>query len=268
MPVGCVLLLLVSAAQPVRAAEPVDAFPGIAASYLVKQNEVVRWAGAADRRLSPASLTKLMTALLVVEDGGLDQQVVVGRDAVMETGTRIGLRSGERWKVIDLLAASLIASANDACQALALHAAGAAARFVQRMNRRAAELGLADSHFANACGHDAVGHYSTARNLAVLAEQALGHAEIARLVALRSLTIASDQPPRQVTLHSSNALLGRYPGVIGVKTGFTPDAGKCLVALAERRGQRVLLVLLDAPDRWWSASDLFDRAFAEVADAP
>lgn len=136
------------------------------------------------------------------------------------------------------------------------------------MNRRAIDLGLADTHFTNACGHDAPGHYSSVRDLAVLAEQALGHAEIARLVARRELTIAVDQPPRQILLNTSNALLGRYPGAIGVKSGFTPGAGKCLVALAERDGQRVLLVLLDAPDRWWSASDVFDRAFAEPVDAP
>ena len=260
------LLLLVFLCRSLAAGEVTDPLPDIATAYLVEIDGVQRWALAPDRRLPPASLTKLLTALLVVEGGRLDDSVRVSPSAAQETGTRIGLRTGEHWPVRALLAASLIASANDACQALAIHLAGTASRFVSSMNRRAVELGLTNSHFTNACGHHAADHYSSASDLATLAKQALLHSEIADLVALPSLRIASEKPPRSIELLTSNALLGRYRGVIGVKTGYTVAAGKCLIALAEQADRRVLLVLLDAKDRWWSASDLLDLAFAAEND--
>lgn len=262
------LALCLACTMQASAATPNEGFADIATAYLVQQNGLTRWQQSADRRLPPASLTKIMTALLVLERGGLDQIAVVGSAPVTETGTRIGLRVKDQVSVADLLAASLIASANDACHALADHVAGSEQAFVRTMNQRALALGLADTHFANACGHDATGHYASARDLAVLTEQALTYTEFARLVALPSLTIAVVNTGRRIVLQNSNALLGRYPGVVGVKTGYTPKGGKCLVALAERGGQRVLLVLLNAPDRWWSASDVLDRAFAAAADAP
>lgn len=263
-----VLWLLVSGLAVAESSDAVEPFADIATAYLVQQNGRTSWQHSVDRRLPPASLTKIMTALLVLERGELDEIVVVGAAAVAETGTRIGLRSKDQISVGDLLAASLIASANDACHALADQVAGSEHAFVQKMNQRALALGLADTQFANACGHDAAGHYASVRDLAVLTERALTHTEFARLVALPTLTITLIHPAKRIVLQSSNALLGRYPGVVGVKTGYTPQGGKCLIALAERDGQRVLLVLLNAPDRWWSASDVFDRAFAVATDAP
>jgi D-alanyl-D-alanine carboxypeptidase (penicillin-binding protein 5/6) len=262
-----VVLALACNAQA-RAEEPPAEFAAIATAWLLQQDGSTRWQQAAERRLPPASLTKIMTALLVLERGGLEQVATVGAAAAAETGTRAGLRAGDQLSVADLLVASLVASANDACHALADHVDGSEAAFVLRMNQRAQELGLLETHFSNACGHDAADHRSSARDLATLTGQALAHAEFARLVALQAATIDIVNRGRRITLKTSNALLGRYPGALGVKTGFTPNAGKCLVALAERDGRRLLLVLLDAPDRWWSASDVFDRAFAPAADVP
>ncbi len=260
-------LLLTSAANAATAASA-NPFPTIATSYLVLQDGKTLWSQSADRRLPPASLTKLMTALLVLESGGLDRIVVVDRAAAAETGTRIGLRVGDRLSADDLLSAMLIASANDACHALASDLAGSEAAFVERMNARALALDLRNTRFANACGHDAQGQYSSAEDLAAIAELDLGHARFVELVAMPSAEIMLVDSGRRITLNTSNALLGRYAGIKGVKTGYTPAAGKCLVALAERSGRRVLLVLLNAPDRWWSASDVFDRAFADLSDAP
>lgn len=127
---GLLLLLAVAEITAAALAAPADAFGAIAAAYRVEQNREVRWHRAADQRLPPASLTKLMTALLVVEDGRLQQYAQIDRAAARETGSRIGLRVGERIKVADLLAASLIASANDACHALAVHVAGSQEKFV------------------------------------------------------------------------------------------------------------------------------------------
>ena len=259
--------LLLTATGHAAAAAPGNPFADIAGSYLVKQDGATLWAQSADRHMPPASLTKLMTALLVLENGALDRIVVVSLAAAAETGARIGLRAGERLSADDLLAAMLIASANDACHALASDLAGNEADFVERMNARAGTLGLRNTRFANACGHDANGQYSSAEDLATIAEEALGHARFVELVATKSAQIRTSGGARQFQLKTSNALLGRYPGVLGIKTGYTPAAGKCLVALAERNGRRVLLVLLNAPDRWWSASDVFDRAFAASTDA-
>lgn len=228
----------------------------------MKRDGRVLWAGRENERLPPASLTKLMTALIVLERGNLDELVVVSRRATRETGTRMGLKPGENMRVRDLLAAAIVRSANDACRALADHISP---DFVALMNRRAAELRLGDTRFADPCGHDRSGHYSTAADLARLAEQVMQKPEYARLARMPRVVVRS-AAGRKFELHNTNALIGRYDGTIGVKTGFTSAAGNCLVAIAERDGVRVLIVLLNAPNRWWNAVGLFERAFkAEIS---
>ncbi|MGZ9197285.1 MAG: D-alanyl-D-alanine carboxypeptidase family protein, partial [Candidatus Deferrimicrobiaceae bacterium] len=132
-----------------------DPFGNVAAAYLVKVDGREVWARNADAPLPPASLAKMMTALLVLERADLGQLVTVSREASRETGTRIGLAPGDRMTVLELLAATLIGSANDACHVLAEHIAGSETKFVTLMNARAREMGLSDTRFANACGHDA-----------------------------------------------------------------------------------------------------------------
>jgi len=236
-----------------------DPYPWIASAYLVKRDGVVLWAGQENARLAPASLTKLMTALIALERGKLDEPVTVGRGVLQATGTRIGLKPGEKLSARDLLAATVVRSANDACRALADHLHGK--NFVRVMNDRAAALGLANTRFADPCGHDRQGQYTSAADLVVLAEQVMRHDEYLRLARLERITFKT-LDGRAFTLRNTNALLGRYPGAIGLKTGHTEGAGNCLVALAERDGVRVLAVLLNAPNRWWNAVGLLDRAFA------
>ncbi len=256
------LLCAAAAVAPAQVAAPRN-FPPDAAAYLVKADGRVLWAKAADRPLPPASLTKLMTALLVAEGDDPAAAVTVGAAAAREAGGKLGLERGERLTVADLLAATLIQSANDACHALADHVAGDEQRFVARMNRRARAWGLAETHFANACGHDQPGHTSSARDLAALAERALARPELARLMAAASLEIRSLDGSRHYQLHNKNLLIGRFPGAVGVKTGFTARAGKCLVGAARQDGHEVLLVLLNAPNRWWDAVEALERAFFE-----
>jgi D-alanyl-D-alanine carboxypeptidase (penicillin-binding protein 5/6) len=237
-----------------------------ARAYWLGVNGQVLAQQAADQSVPPASLTKLMTALLAVEHGRLDGTVRISRRASRETGTRLGIRAGDRMLAAQLLAAALIRSANDACRALAEHVAGSEARFVARMNARARELGMKRTRFRNACGHDHPDHRSTAGDLARLAEAALSRHEIAAVTAQVEAVI-HDQGGKIYPVENTNALLGRYPGVIGGKTGYTPKAGKCVIALAERGNRRVLLVLLGAPDRWWTAAGLLDRAFGDIVPA-
>lgn len=261
-------LLLAQAAPPAAggpaAAAPVDRFPRAAAAYLVALDGRELWARDADRPRPPASLTKIMTALVALE-GPWDPAapVTVSARAARATGTRLGLAAGERLRAGDLLAATLVASANDACLALAEHAAGGEAAFVARMNARAAALGLRATRFANACGHDAPGQRASARDLLALTRAALAQPEVRRLVALESATLRTEAG-REIALRTTNALLGRLDGARGVKTGFTPAAGRCVVALVERGGAELLLVLLDASDRWWAAAGLVEKAFDEV----
>ncbi len=257
------LTLVVSAVRG-EAAETTDPFPAVASSYVVQVRGATLWAHHPDRRRPPASLTKAMTALLVLERGNLDDVVSVSKSAAAETGARLGLRAGDRVRVKDLLAAMLLQSANDACHALADHVGGSESRFVTLMNRRSEDLGLTNTRFANACGHDQPGNFTSARDLALFTDASLKNAEFRKIVALKRLTIRTADGKRVFRLHNKNRLIGRYEGAIGVKTGSTRQAGECLIALAERDGVRVLVVLLDTRDRWRDAPRILDRAFASV----
>ncbi len=259
-PIAAIAALAVSAAGA-GAPPPSDPFPKAAASYLVALDGAVLWERAADARRRPASLTKMMTALVVLEKGyDPGAAVEVSAAAAAETGTRLGLKRGDRVAAGDLLNAMLVGSANDACLALAEHAGGSAPAFVEAMNARAAALGLKATHFEDPCGHDRAGQVSSARDLRRLAEAALEKPEFARAVALERATVRT-AAGRELAVETSNKLLGSLPGTKGVKTGYTAKAGKCVVVLAERDGHRVLAVLLDAPDRWWTAAALVERAF-------
>lgn len=244
------------------AAQP-DPFPQVASAYLVEIDGAVVWERHSSRPLPPASLTKLMTALLVLEQDRLKDTASISRAAARETGSRLSLKVGERFRVQDLLAATLIESANDACHALADHLAGSEAAFVERMNRRAQELGLHSTRFKNSCGHDASGHYSTARDLTLLAHELLRHPQLLPLTSQPHTTITT-LDGKTYQLSSKNALIGRYDGALGLKTGYTAQAGKCLVAYAKRSGHDVLLVMLHGHDRWWDAADILDLAFAHA----
>lgn len=241
-----------------------DLFPNVASAYRVEIDGVPSWERKAQTRLPPASLTKLMTALLVIEQGDLQQITTITSAATRETGARLKLKTGERYRLQDLLAATLMASANDACHALAAAVAGSERAFVQRMNQRAAELGMRDTHFENACGHDAKGHYSSAHDLALLAHQIIRQPQLLQLTSRIEQEIRSVDGARRINFENKNALVGRYRGAFGLKTGYTARAGKCLIAYAKRGDSTVLLVLLHGNDRWWDAVDILDAAFAEA----
>lgn len=253
---GAALLALLVAA----AAHAVDnPFPRAADAYVVKRDGRLIWASDADVRHAPASLTKMMTALLVLERGKLDETVVVSRAASREKGSRIGLRAGDQVRRRDLLAAAIMHSANDACHALA---DDVGPTFVAKMNQRAQALGMRNTQFLDPCGWDKPGHYSTAADLARLAEVVMQNAEYQHLARLRSTEIRTLDGRRRFYVRNTNHLIGRYSGTLAGKTGTTSAAGYCLVALAERDGVRVTVVLLNSPHRWSFAPRLMDRAFA------
>lgn len=216
-------------------------------------------------RLPPASLTKIMTAVVALESASLTQTVQIDRRALRHRSS-LQFRAGEAYLLRDLLAAMLVNSANDACEALALHVGGDEPRFVAMMNDRANTLGLENTQFANPCGFDAPGHYSTAVDLAKLTDHALRIPAVSMMVRTVTRTITTVDGTRQVSLHSTNELL-LDPDVTGVKTGYTSKAGRCLIASMFKGGHRLLLVGLNVQDRWEQATRLL-RYGLTVLDGP
>lgn len=211
-----------------------------------------------EKRLSPASLTKIMSALVILEYGHLDDEVTVSPKAARAHKTHLRLRTGQIFRLEDLLKAMLIVSANDACLAASEHVGGDEARFVDLMNAKAAALQLHNTHFSNACGFDAPEHYSTAEDLAKLSEIALHHPVFKELVREEREIIMPINEHRAYVLRTTNRLLGRIPGVQGVKTGFTSKAGRCLIAKVSQDGSDLLLVILNSKRRWNTATSLIN----------
>lgn len=211
-----------------------------------------------DRRLSPASLTKIMTALVILEHGDLNDLATISREAAAAHKIRLRLRAGQVFQLKDLVKAMLITSANDACLAAAIHVGGSEEQFVRFMNDKAVALGLVNTHFSNACGFDAPGHYTTADDLAVLSEIALQHPVFRAVVKEERGVINAVNTNRSYLLRTTNRLLGRMPGIEGVKTGFTSKAGRCLIAKVSHGGKELLLVLLHASRRWNTATHLIN----------
>jgi len=210
------------------------------------------------RRLSPASLTKIMSALVILEKGKLDDQATISPNAARAPKTHLRVRAGEIFRLEDLLKAMLIVSANDACLAAVEHVGGDEEQFVALMNAKAAALGLANTHFSNGCGFDGPEHYSTAEDLAKLSEIALQNPIFRGLVREEREIITPVSGHQTYVLHNTNRLLGRIPGVEGVKTGFTSKAGRCLIAKVSQNGSDLLLVILNSNRRWNTAKSLID----------
>jgi D-alanyl-D-alanine carboxypeptidase (penicillin-binding protein 5/6) len=198
-----------------------------------------------------ASITKLMTALVVLDRVHLDDVVTVTGGAAALGESTANLVPGERLTVRELLQAALIQSANDAATALAVHVAGSESAFVALMNEKAKALGLRDTHFVNPHGLDAPGHYSSARDLTILAELAMRKPIVREIVRMESGTISGGR-----VLESWNDLLSTFPGVIGVKTGHTSGAGWSQAAAARGPGFVVYATLLGEPTRDARNSDL------------
>jgi len=265
LPVAALLvaIALVSSGLSAAAASAPDPYPKAAAAYLVVVNGAVLWARAEGEPLPPASLTKIMTALLLLEEWAPEAVITVSPLAASASGSRLGLRAGDQLRAGDALTALLVASANDVCVALAEHAAGSVSAFVARMNRKAAQLKLTATRFRNPCGLDAEGHVASAADLLRLSRLAMTNAEFSRIAGQAAAAVTTVSG-RRFDLTSGNLLLGRVSGAVGIKSGFTARAGKCLAALVRRGDDEVLIILLNAPNRWWSAAVLVDDAFAAL----
>jgi D-alanyl-D-alanine carboxypeptidase (penicillin-binding protein 5/6) len=238
-----------------------DPYHNQAVAYAAVVDGEMIWGKNVDMQRAPASLTKLLTALVLLNsDWKPDAWLSVSHDAAHITHPRAGLRSGDTLRADDALQAMLMHSANDACMVLAENSAGSLPAFAVRMNAMAAKLGMASSHFVHPCGFDAEGQYSTVNDLLRLAKAAHANPRIAQIVMQEEAQI-SVASGRKLSFHNSNVLLGRKAGVMGLKTGYTAQAGHCLIAVAEQSGHRVWLVLLDSQRRWTTANRILTDAF-------
>ena len=204
-----------------------------------------------------ASITKLMTALVAMESGHtLDETVKIKREYTGAEGSSMYLIEGETLTLEALMYGLLLASGNDAALAVAGFCGGTVRDFVARMNRRAAQLGMENTHFLNPSGLTEQGHMSTAADMARLAAACMNEPAIAKIVATRSISIAG----RSFTNH--NKLLSRYEGCVGMKTGYTEKAGRTLISCAQRGDMRLIVVTLDDGNDWADHTALFDFGFA------
>lgn len=202
-----------------------------------------------------ASTTKIMTGLLIAESCDLDAEVAVSDEALSVEGSSMYLKHGEILTVEALLYGLMLHSGNDAAIALAVYHSGSVEAFVQKMNQKAEELFLRDTHFDNPHGLDSENHYSTAYDLAILSAYALENPVFYQVVSTKTITVSGR------TLTNHNRLLGRYEGAIGVKTGYTRAAGRILVSAAERQGRRLICVTIHDPNDWKDHTALLDYGF-------
>lgn len=203
-----------------------------------------------------ASTTKIMTALLALENGALQREFIIPPEATGVEGSSLYLKEGERLTVEALLYGMMLHSGNDAAVALAICCGGSVERFVSMMNEKAEALGLTQTSFANPNGLDSAENYSTAADMAKLTAYALQNDDFVRIVSKKSITIGG----RSLTNH--NRLLWQAEGILGVKTGYTRAAGRILVSAAERKGRRLIAVTIRDGDDWRDHSALFDFGFS------
>lgn len=229
----------------------------------------VLYARNPDKRLPPASTTKLMTLLLTIKamekgEVGKDDLVTISENAWKADGSQIYLEPGETISLDNLLKATAVKSANDAAVAIAEWTAGSQEAFVRAMNDEARELGMKNTHFANVNGLPVEDHYTSARDMALLGREAVKHKQIFDYTSIKSCKI----PGREFTLFNTNKLLWWYDGVDGLKTGWTSEAKNCVVATAERGGMRLIAAVFASPHprgQFYDAMKLFDYGFASYS---
>lgn len=228
----------------------------ISKSMIIGKNE--------DIKSAMASTTKIMTTIVILEKADLNETVTVSAKAGGTGGSRLGLKKGDKASVRDLLYGLMLRSGNDAAVALAEHVGGSVKGFAELMNEKAIELGLTNTHFVTPHGLDDANHYTTALELAKLTDYAMDNETFAKIVGTKSTTIYINNQPRQI--NNTNELLGVLNGVVGVKTGFTNNAGRCLVTETKRNNMDIITIVLGADtkkDRTKDSVNLIEYTFSK-----
>lgn len=214
------------------------------------------------KQVKMASTTKIMTSLIIIENCDLSETIEVSKKAAGTGGSRLGLKIGDKINIKDLLYGLMLCSGNDAAVALAEHAGGNIQGFAELMNKKASELGLANTHYESPHGLDSDGHYTTAYELAILTDYALKNETFSKIVGTKNYTVTINGYPKN--LSNTNELLGNLNGVYGVKTGFTNGANRCLVTACKRDSMDIICVVLGADTKNFRTQDsikLIEYAF-------
>ncbi len=236
-------------------------------SYIVKEtgSSKVLMAKDIDRPVSPASLTKILTCIMAIESGRMDQDVLITKESTMVEPSKAGFRQGDKIKLVDLVKAAMVNSSNDAAFAIAIYLSGNIDSFVASMNYKAKMIGMKNSRFTNPAGFDKgiyAGNISTAEDLLRLTEYAVKNPVFNQVARLEKAVFMEQTTHKVYCLRTHNKLLDKYPYAVGIKTGYTTRAGGCLIARAIKDDKDILLVMLNAKtDRWNVAANLFDMAF-------
>ena len=221
-----------------------------------------------DEKRPIASTTKIMTTLLCLESGGLDDWFVVDPEAIRVEGSSMGLQEGDVVTKRMLCYGMLLPSGNDAANATAVRLADSIPEFAKLMNARAARIGMTHTCFVTPSGLDAEGHGASARDMGLLARTAMQNPDFRAICSQSRAEVCFGNPPYNRWLKNTNKLLTMYEGVVGIKTGFTDEAGRCLVSFCERDGVSLLCVTLHAKDDWNDHMKLYDYGFAHVVSQP
>ncbi|MGI6587405.1 MAG: D-alanyl-D-alanine carboxypeptidase family protein [Peptococcia bacterium] len=253
---SCFLLFCLS--KPLLA-QPI--LNGKGAVLIDAQSGQVLFAKNKDEKLPPASITKILTAIIALESGKLDKMVAVGANPPLLEGTRVYLEEGEKVSLHNLVLASLVYSANDAALAIAEYLGGTEEKFTEMMNKKARELGAVNSNFVNAHGLTAKGHYTTAYDMAMITRYAMNNSTFREVV--NTKVVDWQGKAWQTKLINKNELLWSYEGANGVKTGYTTEAKCTIVASAVRQGQSYITVVLGSQGKetWADAQKLLDFGF-------
>lgn len=271
-PKGIICLVLgLLLAVPVQAAAPLLTQPQVEAKAAVVieavTGRVVFWQNA-DQPMPIASTTKIMTTLLALEEDDLDAPFEADRQAVMVEGSSMGLQPGDTVTLRTLCYGMMLASGNDAANAAAVRCAGSIPAFAEKMNQKAAELGMKNTCFVTPSGLDAQGHQSTAEDMALLMRGALQVPAFCQIASAKTAQLEYGNPPYARTLTNHNKLLWNCPGTVGGKTGFTKKAGRCLVSAVCRNDVTLICVTLGCPDDWRVQAELYDRCFELLEPVP
>ena len=261
----CIMLIAVMA-LPLTVHAEGAATGARAAVVLDPRTGAVLYSQNSRERLPMASTTKIMSALIALESGRLDEEFTVDSEAIKVEGSSMGLREGDRVTMRGLVCGMLLPSGNDAANAAAVRIAGSTAAFVRMMNDRAAALGLSDTHFVTPSGldDDTDEHYSTAFDMARLAAVCMENRDFAEICSQERITVRFGSPPYDRTLKNTNRLLGTLDGACGIKTGFTDKAGRCLISACERNGARLICVTLNDRTDWDDHTALYESCFARM----
>jgi len=242
-------------------------------SYIVKEigKPTALMAKDIEQPVSPASLTKILTCIMAIESGKLDREVLITKESTMVEPSKAGFREGDKIKLVDLVRAAMVSSSNDAAFAIALYLSDNVESFVAAMNSKAKMIGMKNSTFTNPAGFDN-GHYagniSTAGDLMRLTEYSVRNPLFNQIARLDKVVVQEQSSQRVYWLRTHNKLLDKYPYAVGIKTGYTSKAGGCLIARAIKDNKDMLLVMLNARNRWDIASNMFDTAFAANGSNP